>query len=131
MKVFPVLAASTVLMASAWLPALARDSFVKDDAALFTPQTVSALNTKISSFNAQTGKEIVVATVPSLQGATIKDAGERAYAQQQVNGVLIFNSKKRPQGHRYSGRCGSAGGMVHPRYHPFDPSSHGSAIQRR
>jgi len=93
MKVFPVLAASTVLMASAWLPALARDSFVKDDAALFTPQTVSALNTKISSFNAQTGKEIVVATVPSLQGATIKDAGERAYAQQQVNGVLIFIAK--------------------------------------
>ncbi|MDQ6933226.1 MAG: TPM domain-containing protein, partial [Candidatus Eremiobacteraeota bacterium] len=93
MKTIQALATFAVLIASTSLSALARDSFVKDDAGLFSAATVTSLNTKISSFNAQTGKEIVVATVPSLQGATIKDAGERAYAQQQVNGVLIFVSK--------------------------------------
>lgn len=93
MNTFRALAALTALIVSSSLPAVARDSFVKDDAGLFSTGTVSTLNTKLSSFNAQTGKEIFVATVPSLQGATIKEAGERAYAQQQVNGVLIFISK--------------------------------------
>ncbi|MDQ6826399.1 MAG: TPM domain-containing protein [Candidatus Eremiobacteraeota bacterium] len=93
MKAFLAFAALTVLIGGTSFPALARDSFIKDDAGVFSAATVSALNSRIASFNAQTGKDIVVATVPSLQGSTLTDAAERSFAQQQVNGVLIFISK--------------------------------------
>src|SRR5579875_936617 len=71
------------------LPAAARD-FVQDQAGMFSAGTVSALNARIGRFNAQTGKEIVVVTVPSLNGATLQSAANSAFAQQNVNGVLIF-----------------------------------------
>jgi uncharacterized protein len=75
------------------LPAWARDSYVQDGAGLFNAGTVSSLNQTIGDFNRQTGKEVVVVTVPSLDGATPQDAAEKAFAQQQVNGVLIFLAK--------------------------------------
>jgi uncharacterized membrane protein YgcG len=71
------------------LPASAR-AFVQDQAGMFSSGTVAALNTRIGNFNAQTGKEIVVVTVPSLGGATLQSAAQAAFAQQNVNGVLIF-----------------------------------------
>jgi uncharacterized membrane protein YgcG len=71
------------------LPAAARD-FVQDQAGMFSASTVSSLNERIGSFNAQTGKEIVVMTVPSLGSATLQDAANTAFSQQSVNGVLIF-----------------------------------------
>jgi uncharacterized membrane protein YgcG len=74
-------------------PAFARDSYVMDGGALFSSATVSALNQKIADFNRQTGKEVVVVTVPSLDGRTPRDAAERAFAQNQVNGVMIFLAK--------------------------------------
>lgn len=74
-------------------PASARDSFVQDGAGLFSPATVSSLNQTIGDFNRQTGKEVVVVSQPSLGGATVQDAAEKVFAQQQVNGVLIFLSK--------------------------------------
>ena len=60
---------------------------------MFTSGTVATLNTTIGDFNHQTGKEVLVVTVPSLDGATPQDAAEKIFAQQQVNGVLIFLSK--------------------------------------
>ena len=42
------------------------------------------------SFNAQTGKEIVVVTTPSLNGAALQQAAAKAFSQANVNGVLIF-----------------------------------------
>lgn len=77
------------LLGAAALPAAARD-FVQDQAAMFSPATVAQLNTRISSFNAQTGKEIVVVTTPSLGSATLQDAAASAFSAQNVNGVLIF-----------------------------------------
>jgi uncharacterized membrane protein YgcG len=71
------------------LPAAARD-FVQDQAGMFSASTVSSLNERIGAFNAQTGKEIVVMTVPSLGTATLQDAANTAFSQQAVNGVLIF-----------------------------------------
>ena len=47
--------------------AAARD-FVQDQAGMFSAAAVAQLDTRISSFNAQTGKEIVVVTTPSLAG---------------------------------------------------------------
>ncbi len=73
----------------AMLPTAARD-FVQDQAGMFSASTVASLNERIGNFNAQTGKEIVVVTVPSLGGATLPSAAESAFSEQQVNGVLIF-----------------------------------------
>lgn len=70
-------------------PALAKD-FVQDQAGMFSPATVNQLNARIGNFNAQTGKEIVVQTVPSVSGGDVRTAAENSFAQQQVNGVLIF-----------------------------------------
>jgi uncharacterized protein len=71
------------------VPAAARD-FVQDQAAMFSPATAAALDQRIGNFNAQTGKEVVVVTVPSLGGSTLQSAAQAVYAQQNVNGVLIF-----------------------------------------
>jgi uncharacterized protein len=78
-------------------PAVARDAFVQDGAGLFSAATVSSLNQTISAFNQQTGKEIVVVTVPSLDGQSASAAAEKVFAQQQVNGVLIFLAKAEKQ----------------------------------
>lgn len=85
-------AALIIAVAAGLSPVQARDSFVIDNAQLLSPATVSAVNAKVADFNAQTHKEVVVVTVPSFTG-TPADAEERAFAQQQVNGVLIFVAK--------------------------------------
>jgi uncharacterized membrane protein YgcG len=87
-------AAAFVLALGAFAaPASARDSYVSDGAGLFSAGTVTNLNQEIGDFAHQTGKEVVVVTVPSLDGATPQDAAEKVFAQQQVNGVLIFLAK--------------------------------------
>jgi uncharacterized membrane protein YgcG len=73
-------------------PALAAD-FVHDQAGMFGAQTVEQLDTRIGNFNAQTGKEIVVDTVDSVPGGDVRTAAQKAFAQQNVNGVLIFIDK--------------------------------------
>jgi uncharacterized protein len=78
-------------------PAAARSSYVQDGASLFTTDTVASLNSKIGALNAQTRKEIVVVSVPSLNGATPQDAAERVFAEQQVNGILIYMAKSEKQ----------------------------------
>jgi uncharacterized protein len=71
------------------LPALAA-TFVQDGANMLSAGTVGSLNRVIGNFNTQTGKEIVVDTVPSLNGTSLADAAHQAYTQRNVNGVLIF-----------------------------------------
>ena len=71
------------------LPAAARD-FVQDQAGMFSAATVAQLNDRVGNFNAQTGKEVVVVTTPSLGGANLQSAATTAFQQQRVNGVLIF-----------------------------------------
>lgn len=92
LKFFGSALAAIFAIAALALPASARD-YVQDGAGLFSAATVSSLNAKIGDFNRQTGKEIVVVTVPSLDGATPQAAGEKVFAEQQVNGVLIFLAK--------------------------------------
>ncbi len=82
-----------VAVAATYSPLGARSAYVQDGAHLFSSATVSSLNSAIGDFSAQTGKEVVVVTVPSLDGAPAKDVAEKAFAQQQVNGVLIFLAK--------------------------------------
>ncbi len=87
------LALAALLLPAISFSASARDSYVQDGAGMFKASTVSSLDQTIGDFNRQTGKEIVVVTVPSLNGATPQDAAEKVFAQQQVNGVLIFLAK--------------------------------------
>ncbi len=92
MKIFSAIAA--LAMATSFAsPAFARESFVQDGASMFGASTVTSLNQTIGDFNRTTGKEVVVVTVPSLSGSTVQDAAEKAFASQQVNGVLIFLAK--------------------------------------
>jgi uncharacterized membrane protein YgcG len=93
MKVLSAVAALTMAVVSFGAPASARESFVQDGAGLFSSATVSSLNQTIGDFNRQTGKEVVVVSQASLGNATVEDAAEKVFAQQQVNGVLIFLSK--------------------------------------
>jgi uncharacterized membrane protein YgcG len=66
---------------------------IQDGAGMFSASTVSQLDQQISDFTAQTGKQIVVVTVPSLNGKTLSAAAEAVFQQQNVNGMLIFIAK--------------------------------------
>ena len=93
MKRIAALAIFLVTLGSGALPAAARDAYVIDNASLLSPSTVSALNAKIGDFYAQSHKEVVVDVESTVTGDP-KAAAEKIYAQQQVNGVLIFIAKE-------------------------------------
>jgi uncharacterized protein len=101
------------MVATLALPAVARD-FVQDQAGMFSPATVAQLNSRISNFNAQTGKEIVVLTTPSLGGATLQDAANSAFSQQNVNGVLIFIARDDRRDIIVPDRAGAQAGWFTP-----------------
>jgi uncharacterized protein len=97
----PLLAAALLLFALA--AALAAElSFpplmgrVVDAAGLLTPQTRAQLEEKLASLEAKTSDQIVVATVPSLQGTTVEDFGNRLFREWKLgqaktnNGVLLL-----------------------------------------
>jgi len=84
-----LLAAAALAAALTAIPAAARD-FVSDQAGMFSAATVAQLNSRIGNFNAQTGKEVVVVTTPSLGGATLQDAAAAAFKDRNVDGVLVF-----------------------------------------
>jgi uncharacterized protein len=97
MKNLAATALTAIALALFALPALARDSYVTDGASMLSQATVDTLNREIGDFNRQTGKEVVVVTVPTLSGQTVQAAAERAFAEQQVNGVLIYIAKAERQ----------------------------------
>ncbi len=92
MKRIATLAVFLLTLVSFASPAFARDAYVIDNAGLLSASTVSSLNASIGDFNAQTHKEVVVDTESTVVGDP-KAAAEKFYAQQQVNGVLIFIAK--------------------------------------
>lgn len=84
-----VVFATLALTATLAAPAYARD-YVQDGAGMFSKSTIDQVDGRIAAFNAATGKELVVVTVPSLDGASLQDAAAKTFSQQNVNGVLIF-----------------------------------------
>jgi uncharacterized protein len=92
MKLLAALAALVITAGATVAPAFARDSYVLDNAKLLSPTTVTLLNSKITDFAAQTHKEVFVDIEPTITGAP-EGAEERAFAQNQVNGVMIFVAK--------------------------------------
>ena len=82
------LVASVAVAAS---PAMAASSFVQDGAGMFSADAIAQVDTRLTNFNAQTHKEVVVVTVPSLPaGQTAGQAADAVFAAQSVNGVLIY-----------------------------------------
>jgi uncharacterized protein len=76
-----MLLAAALLAFALALPAAAAPSFppltgrVVDDAHLLSPQTQQKLTGELAQLEAQTGRQLVVATVPDLQGYEIEDYG--------------------------------------------------------
>jgi uncharacterized membrane protein YgcG len=93
MKSLAALAALAITLGSTAIPASARDSFVIDNAHLLSADTISAINAKVADFNAIAHKEVFVDTEMSVDGASAKAAAEKIFAQQQINGVLIYVAK--------------------------------------
>jgi uncharacterized membrane protein YgcG len=93
MKSLATLAALLIAIGSSAVPASARDSFVIDNAHLLSADTITAINAKVADFNAIAHKEVVVDTEPSVDGASARAAAEKIFAQQQINGVLIYVAK--------------------------------------
>jgi uncharacterized protein len=93
MKSLAALATFLIALGSAALPASARDSFVIDNAHLLSADTISAINAKVADFNATAHKEVVVDTELTVDGDSARNAAEKIFAQQQINGVLIYVAK--------------------------------------
>jgi uncharacterized protein len=91
-KLLAAAAALVIAVVAGFAPAQARTSYVIDNANLFSPATISLINAKVGDFNAQAHKEVVVVTDPSFTGSAMQ-AEENTFAQQQVNGVLIYIAK--------------------------------------
>jgi uncharacterized membrane protein YgcG len=106
-------AACVFALLAAAASAAARD-FVFDRAGMFSAPTVAQLNARIGNFSAQTGKEIVVATTPSLGGATLQGAASAAFAQQSVNGILIFIARDDRKDIIVPDRAGAQAGWFTP-----------------
>ncbi len=69
---------------------------VVDEAHVLTPAVVTSLDAKLAALEQQTGKQLVVATVPDLQGYAIEDYGYQlgrtwGIGQKKVNtGVILL-----------------------------------------
>lgn len=116
MKFNAVRGAAATIAAIAWLAALpaAATDFVQDQAGMFSAATVAQLNERIGSFNAATGKEIVVVTTPSLGGASVASAAANAFAEQHINGVLIFVARDDRRDIILPDRAGTQAGWFTP-----------------
>jgi len=90
MKRFRPLAALALALLASTLAAAAATVPIQDGAGMFSQATASQLDQEIGNFTAQTGKQIVVVTVPSLNGKPLAAAAQAVFAQQNINGVLIF-----------------------------------------
>ncbi len=97
--VFMLIAAPTT--AAPQFPALT--GRVVDDAHLLSPQTTADLTAKLAGLEAKTGRQLVVATVPDLQGYDIQDYGYQlgrfwGIGQKgQNNGVILLVAPKEHQ----------------------------------
>lgn len=74
---------SLLLLVSVWAPAQAQtfpkpnNTRVVDAANLIAPADETALDAKLAAYEKETGRQMVVATIPSLEGYPIEDYGYR------------------------------------------------------
>lgn len=101
-----VVAAAFLLFAFVAAPALAEPKFppltgrVVDDAHVLSPQTAQKLDGELAQLEQQTGHQLVVATVPDLQGYEIEDYGYQLGRTWQIgrkgvnDGVILLVAPK-------------------------------------
>ena len=127
MKRFGAAAGLGLALLAGALPAHAATSFVQDGASMFSSGTVAQLQNTIGSFNAQTGKEIVVVTVPSLGGDTLQAAAQKVFSRTADQRRTDFHRQGRSQRHY---RPRSRNRSVLPgRDDAIDPPIDGVAVQ--
>jgi hypothetical protein len=104
------LAASAALAAT---PVWAATSFVQDGAGMFSADAVAQVNGRLSAFNAQTKKEVVVITVPALPaGQNVQQAADAAFAAQNVDGTLIYIARDDHKIYVQADRAASTAGWI-------------------
>ena len=70
--------------------------YVNDFANILTPEAKTTLSDKLATFEKQTSNEIVVVTIPSLQGTTIEDFAVKLFENWKIgkktkdNGLLLL-----------------------------------------
>lgn len=91
-----------ILALLVFIPAAQGQTFPKltgrvvDDAALLSPQQEQALTDKLAALDKQSGRQLVVATIPDLQGYDISDYGYRLGREwgigdkEKNNGALLI-----------------------------------------
>lgn len=60
---------------------------VHDRAGMLAPETVAKLDAELRAYNAQTGRAIIVATVPSLEGASIETYATGLFSDWGIGGA--------------------------------------------
>ncbi|MBX9859624.1 MAG: TPM domain-containing protein [Sphingomonas sp.] len=79
---------------------------VVDAANVLPPETKADLTAKLEALQKETGRQLVVATIPDLQGYPIEDYGYRLGRAWGVglkdvnNGAILFIAPNEPKGHR-------------------------------
>lgn len=73
-------------------PVTAASAYVQDNAGMFSPETLAAIQSRIDSLTAATGKSIAVITVPGLQGKAVEEAATARARELGLNGAIIFIS---------------------------------------
>lgn len=63
------------------------DGPVHDGAGMLAPETVVKLDAELRAYNAQTGRAIIVATVPSLEGASIETYATGLFSDWGIGGA--------------------------------------------
>ena len=90
-RAFALVAVLLALIAAP-LNALAA-TYIQDNASMFSNGAKSQATQTIDNLRRQTGREIVVYTVPSLNGQDAQTAAQNAFRQNNVEGALIFASR--------------------------------------
>ncbi len=101
MKKLPVFFAAVFLSGSALALNLPKPvGYVNDFANVLDPADRNELNRKLQNYERQTSIQVVVATVPSLQGESVEDFAQALFQEWRIgqkgkdNGVLIMHAPK-------------------------------------
>ncbi|HVA24372.1 MAG TPA: TPM domain-containing protein [Chloroflexota bacterium] len=90
-RLFLFLAALTALLAAP-LNAFAA-TYIQDNGNMFSSGAKNQATQLIDGLRQRTGKDVLVLTVPSLNGQDAATAADNAFRQNRVNGVLFFASR--------------------------------------
>ena len=92
MKRIAVLFAFAIALLAAPLSALAAGNYVQDNGNMFSASAKNQATQLIDNTVRRTGKEILVYTVPALNGQDASTAADNVARQNNLDGVLLYMS---------------------------------------